>query len=168
MGAQGGRTTRPKQPQDRKRKKTPTVDIKKWKKQGKSTTQELEVPSGNICLVDRQMLDSMLSAGKIPSMLVGLVQKAIESNEEFDVMTYNWSDEELTGVFQLIDSTIVSHVKEPQVQPVPEDEKDRDPDLLYVDEVDFDDKAFIFQFVIGGTASLAKFRSESPRTVAST
>ena len=36
----------------------------------------------------------------------------------------------------------------------------RDEDTLYADEVDLNDKSFIFQFVLGGTADLERFRQE--------
>lgn len=39
--------------------------------------------------------------------------------------------------------------------------KKRDPDKVYADEVDLEDKMFIFQWAVGGTADLARFRQES-------
>jgi hypothetical protein len=41
---------------------------------------------------------------------------------------------------------------------IPEDE--RSDDILYTDEVDMDDKTFIFQYVVGGTADLESFRQQ--------
>jgi hypothetical protein len=41
---------------------------------------------------------------------------------------------------------------------IPEDE--RDPVFLYCSEVDFSDKVFIFQYAVGGSADLERFRSE--------
>lgn len=43
----------------------------------------------------------------------------------------------------------------------------RDPDVLYADQVVMDDKVFIFQWVLGGTHDLAKFRAELTRGVES-
>jgi hypothetical protein len=45
-----------------------------------------------------------------------------------------------------------------QWEVIPEDE--RDPDALYTDEVDDQDKFYIFNYVVGGTADLESFRSE--------
>jgi hypothetical protein len=39
-------------------------------------------------------------------------------------------------------------------------EDDRDPMFLYASEVDFNDKVFIFQYAVGGSADLERFRSE--------
>lgn len=41
---------------------------------------------------------------------------------------------------------------------IPEDQ--RDPEFLYCSEVDFADKVFIFQYAVGGSADLARFREE--------
>jgi hypothetical protein len=41
----------------------------------------------------------------------------------------------------------------------------RDADKTYADSIDEMDKAFIFQFVVGGTADLAQFRKEYAETV---
>jgi len=48
----------------------------------------------------------------------------------------------------------------PPVLPIPENEQNRDPELLYVDEVLDDDKVFVFQWVTGGTRDLEQFRQE--------
>ena len=46
-------------------------------------------------------------------------------------------------------------------------EGDKDDDLVYVDEVDFEDKSFIFQYVMGGTSDLERFRKEQASDVES-
>jgi hypothetical protein len=44
-------------------------------------------------------------------------------------------------------------------------EADRDPDVLYADVVDLEDKQFIFQWAVGGSADLREFRRELAKTV---
>lgn len=51
------------------------------------------------------------------------------------------------------------------VEDIPED--DRDEDLLYTDELDQDDKNFIFQYAVGGSPDLARFREATALAVAS-
>ena len=46
-------------------------------------------------------------------------------------------------------------------------EGERDPDLLYADKVDLDDKMFILNFVAGGSRDLERFRREHRAGVAS-
>ena len=45
-------------------------------------------------------------------------------------------------------------------------EDERDPDQLYADEVDMEDKNFVFQFAVGGTADVKRFRGEQSQRVA--
>lgn len=45
--------------------------------------------------------------------------------------------------------------------------EERNPDFLYAAEVDFNDKMFIFQYALGGSADLDRFREEFAESVAS-
>lgn len=45
-------------------------------------------------------------------------------------------------------------------------EGERDPDLLYADEVSLEDRVFIMNYAVGGTRDLARFRSEYGESVA--
>jgi len=86
--------------------------------------------------------------------------------------TKDKSDEELTRelmedpskirqVFEMADAVAVYCVIEPELLPAPPDDEPRDPDKLYVDEVDMDDKMYIMSVALGGAKDLEKFRSES-------
>jgi hypothetical protein len=57
-------------------------------------------------------------------------------------------------------------VIEPTVNPLPENEADRKQELLYVDEVDLDDKFYIMAFALGGTRDLEGFREATGSGVA--
>lgn len=46
-------------------------------------------------------------------------------------------------------------------------EGERDPDVLYADQVTMDDKMFIFQWALGGTHDLTQFREQLKGTVES-
>jgi hypothetical protein len=62
-----------------------------------------------------------------------------------------------------IDQIQESYVE--QWEDIPQEE--RNPDDLYTDEVDDNDKFFIFQFVVGGTRDLERFRQELSASVES-
>lgn len=47
---------------------------------------------------------------------------------------------------------------------IPQDE--RDEDVIYTDDVDLDDKSFIFNYVVGGSKDLERFRDELGDAVA--
>jgi len=74
----------------------------------------------------------------------------------------------LEGVLALTDTACIFMVMEPVVKPVPLDDdgevipfsQREKGEFLYVDEIQFEDKMFIFNWAVGGTADLEKFRQE--------
>lgn len=137
---------------------------------------ELKVPSGNVCLVRKP--DGMrvfMSKGMIPNSLMPIVQNAIAEGTKGNskpvdpakLMEEVLSDpQKLADMIGLIDAVVVDTVLEPKVAAVPENYDDRDDDVLYVDDIDMDDKMFIFQFAVGGTRDLESFRREQESTMA--
>lgn len=136
---------------------------KDWKK--KSTNRPLELPSGNTALVRAPGLQVFIEQGFIPNSLMPIVSKAIKKGKPPKMDELTVSKETLTELVQMADEVCLYCVVEPPVNPVPKDEEGntipshkRDEDTLYVDEVDMEDKMFIFQFAMGGTANLERFR----------
>jgi hypothetical protein len=162
MGAQRGQ----------RRPKKEVTTAAQWKTKGKQAKPvELELPSGNVCLVRRKPLQTFMSEGKIPNEIMDIVNSELQKNDSgkesaFNVADHNWTGEQLSAVLSVVDQMVVDQVIEPDVLAVPENDADRDPDELYIDEVDFEDKSFIFQFVIGGTSDIRRFRKESSSVVA--
>lgn len=102
---------------------------------------------------------------------------------------------QFTAMLEMIDRVVLAAVLDPRVLPAPaclrdgcgegplapvhQDkevknwhviipaDRELDVDAIYVDDVDFDDKAFIMQFAMGGTSDLERFRKESETNVAS-
>ena len=158
-----GRTTPPKP----KVSTTPT-SASAWKAKSQEGTP-LVVPSGNTCLVRAVGLQVFVRQGMIPNGLMPIVNDAIKkgqvpTDQEFDLED---NPEMIDEMMTLMDEVTVYCVVEPAVELVPVDDEGnalhyslRDPDTLYVDEVDFQDKVFIFQYAVGGTADLTKFRQE--------
>jgi len=75
--------------------------------------------------------------------------------------------ENIAAAADMLNIICVEAVIEPKVHAVPAEGEERNDELLYVDEVDLNDKAFISQFVMGGTRDLAQFRGEYEATVES-
>lgn len=155
-----------KAPAKRRSDEPEVTPIQGWKRP--AAPKPLTVPSGNVALVRRKPLEALWKQGMIPNSLLPLVQKAIKSGEKVkheDVEA--WTEEHMSDIVELIDRVVVDCVVKPKVAPVPLDDdgnevpyEDRDQDKLYVDEVDDEDKAFIYQYVTGGTDDVARFRAE--------
>jgi hypothetical protein len=155
---------------------------KSWKKA--KATMELELPSGEVCLVKRPGLPQLIAENVLPDMLTPIANKAIEkgqsgvgvSEEESQEMMANLMKQE-NGLESMLDSfsRITAHcVVEPPVafhkrkvddkwENIPEGE--RDEDILYTDDVDLEDQMFIFQFVVGGSKDLTEFRRKLGESV---
>jgi hypothetical protein len=159
--------------------KVPTT-AKAWKKANADT--DLTLPSGNICRVKRPGLPALLKMNILPDELSSIAMEAVEQGETGapDHDANNKKIAELMGkgsesIEMMVDATAriaAACILEPPVsyhrekfeggpdgdfwEEIPESK--RDPDVLYTDEVDFNDLVFIFQFVVGGSRDLEEFR----------
>lgn len=161
-----------------KKEVTPAAE---WKKPSKGV--ELEVPSGNVALVRPVGMQAFLQKGIIPNSLRDIAMEAISGKKTAPQMKMDdMSSEKIEDMLVLFDSVTCYCVIEPKVTPVPvwqnanpdgeyftNDERkvgqvvplpERDSEPLWVDEVNLDDKIFIFQFACGGTRSVEQFREE--------
>lgn len=142
-----------------------------WKKSSTVGTL-VAVPSGKTVRVRTPGMQVFLSQGVIPNGLLPLIQEAMkgaELKEESVAEDLMGDPEKLREILDLADAVSLFCFIEPKLHKVPLDDEgnptaidspDRDPNLLYVDEVDLNDKLFVFQFAVGGTASLENFRQE--------
>jgi hypothetical protein len=135
------------------------TEVNEWKKSVKSV--ELEVPSGNTCLARRVDLRKLLNAGSIPNLLMPAVREAMKG-KKFDAeeLMKDIDEDKIKQMLDLMDMIVVDCVLRPKVHPAPATEEARSDDILYVDEVDFEDKQFIFQWATGGSRDLERFRQE--------
>lgn len=152
--------------------KATTRKSKKYALGVASKKHELELPSGNVCLVTRPGVQGLIKAGLLDSLdtLTSIVQiDHIDANDPKRMaqaaQSLSQNAEKLLESMKVIDKVVCHVVVEPQVFMPPEGNEQRDPDRLYADEVDLDDKAFIFQYIVGGTRDLVKFRAELSKLV---
>ena len=138
-----------------------------WKKKS-SEGILVRVPSGNTALIRTPGIEVFLTQGVIPNALMPLVTDSMKrgaapKDEDLSAMIGN--PEMVTQIVEMANAVCVFCCLDPKVEPVPDvdeqgKEEPRDPDLLYVDEVDFNDKMYIFSVAVGGTSDLEKFREE--------
>lgn len=139
---------------------------------------ELPLPSGNVCLVRRPGLTELLASGVFPDEILGIIQESMDAavarlegrepkRTDADALNDAISDPaRLRRMMDAFDIATAYAVIEPRVlyHRTKDGEfihpADRDPEALYTDDVDDDDKIFIFNFVSGGTSDLSRFREE--------
>jgi len=135
-----------------------------FKKKSRTT---LALPSGLIVRVKKMdSLKLLMSEGEIPNNLIKYVNLAIQDgvvNEKDLAEELDLGD--LQQIQQLMDRITIECWVEPRIYPVPDDEANRIDDQLYIDEVDLEDKMFVFQWVMGGDADVERFRQEHQATM---
>lgn len=157
-----------------------------WKR--KSTATKIELPSGEVALCNRIGMKSFLEKGTIPDHLTPIVQKVIREKsflppEEAKDLANNTMI--ILETQEMLDRALCLTVVEPKVKMPPgcavcgkyQDfndkdvhnrkgdnfdheyvQEDRDDEQLYADEVDLEDKLFLFNWSVGGGTDLESFR----------
>lgn len=133
----------------------------------RSKGELLPLPSGLAVVAKRVELQSFILQGNVPNALMGVVSEALEKGQKADIPAMMGVEEgkvdldAVNDMYEVVNAIVVASVVNPKVHSVPEDEADRDDDLLYVDELDELDKMFLFQWNTGGVSDLETFRREA-------
>lgn len=141
----------------------------------KKGPKAIELPSGNRMVLKKAGLQALIASGSIPNELLGPVQseidkvkgkKKIEKPDPLDIAS-KLNPEQMNQMLKMMETVVCVCAIEPQVHPIPRDDdgdplplNDRDETKLYVDELEEEDRVFIFQYVTGGTKDLATFREQ--------
>lgn len=144
---------------------TEVSSVSSWKQKARTLT----LPSGNVVGVQNPGMKTFLVNGTIPNSLMSLAEKALQKGRPLDdseMRSIVESPEKIADMLKMVDVITMGVVTEPKVHPAPETAADRDQDKLYVDEIDDEDKLFIFQWASGGTTDLERFRAELAGTLA--
>ncbi len=145
-----------------------------WLSGGVGGMEDLEVPSGQVCLVRRPGLEGLIKAGVLHnidslSAIVGNehVKKTKKgSQNEINVNTLLKDPKALEEILYTVDKVICHCVVKPEVHVTPNDVTSRKDGVVYADMIDIQDKMYIFNFVVGGTRDLETFREGSLGAVA--
>lgn len=151
-----------------------TTSASEWKAKGLRKGKEMVLPSGFTCIAGRVNLMVFMKTGKIPNSLRGMIDQAMEGKEvsQEDILDKLLSGDEKTlktfeDMMKMADAVVVDCMIEPKVLPAPENEepmskenpKGRSDTLLHVDEMDEEDRMFVFNYAVGGTRDLETFRA---------
>jgi hypothetical protein len=141
-----------------------------WKKAGGGTP--IRVPSGNVALVKRPGLQVFLAQGRVPNSLMEFITQSLKGNKQPKMEDLELNSTAMKDMLELVDAVVIQACVDPKVVPAPVSPRGqgmidsaRDENLLYVDEVDIEDKMFIFNYAVGGTADVDSFRKELAATV---
>lgn len=133
----------------------------------------LELPSGNVCRARKPGLQKIMAEGKVPNSLQPMLQDAMSGNkgasDSVVEVVSEMDPETIADAMAFTDNVVVSCVSMPTILPLPskdewgrEVDKDgelltRNPDDLYVDELDEVDKSFILTWAFGGSSNVQEF-----------
>ncbi|MGX9924104.1 DUF7391 family protein [Streptomyces sp. NPDC002248] len=140
---------------------------KEWKK---NQSIPMELPSGNYLRIRRMSMQTLMATGKMPNRLMSIMKSAVDKGQGIDEnkLAGEAIDDPklLQDMVKFYDDLTMMMAVEPVIHPVPPTEQDRADDLLYVDEIDDEDKAFLFQYISGGVTDAESFRQQSQADLA--
>lgn len=135
--------------------------------------EDLELPSGQVCLVRRPGTQGLIAAGVLQNVdsLTRLVNekhinrvaakgRGQEAKTEIDMTSLMDDPEGMAEIVRVVDKVVIHCVLAPQVFSTPDDVTRREKGVIYADMIDLTDKMFLFQYVVGGTRDLESFRTE--------
>lgn len=150
---------------------------------------EMELPSGFIVKVRNPGgLRAFVGNGTIPNSLMLIIQKGIKKGSaaglEDEIMPDGKLDTKMMAEMnELMDTIAMNTIVDPKIAPkltqadldrynelngttFTDIEDIRSDEVLYIDELPEDDKAFIFQWIQGGTRDLEEFRRKLEQNLA--
>lgn len=144
-----------------------------WRRVPPGESEILELPSGNFVRARQPMMTKFVELGMIPNSLLTEVDAAISKHTAPSVEGILENEQQLQDVAKFMDDVFMYCVVDPAVQPVPRDldgeiipQEERSVEILYIDQIELEDKTFMFQYAVGGTRSLTRFREERVADVA--
>lgn len=117
--------------------------------------QLVKLPSGKVARLARPHLLALIKTGQIPDPLSAQVMGLFNGKNPAEIQENINAEDMLT----LINTTVRVAFIEPKVA------DDPGPDEISTNDIDFEDKMFVFWWSQGGTADLALFRREQARVV---
>lgn len=133
--------------------------------------EDLTMPSGQLALVRRPGAQNLVAAGIIHSMdsltaiAEGLIEKAEGGKQKVDAAAVMKNPEKIVEMLHVIDKVVCHVVIKPTVTMTPNDRTARKEGVIYADMIDLEDKMFIFNYAVGGTRDVERFRLESSELV---
>lgn len=135
----------------------PTLGIE-WRKPRREGVL-VPLPSGNVARIRPVALDVMIASGQIPDVLTPLAAKTLWTEVEADQIGN--VAEMATGMADLFNVVCRAAFVEPRIVDDPQAE-----DEIGIEDIDFQDKAAVFQLAIGPARQLELFRERQEAAMA--
>lgn len=143
---------------------------------------DLEVPSGQTCQVRRPGVQNLVRLGLldqtdfVTSMINEKHIKRVKGQSTINTKSLMADPESLIKAMATIDKVLCYVVVQPQLklamkvvdgkeQELPESEYE--PGVIYTSMIDLNDKMFVFQYAVGGSKDLEKFRDRIGESLSS-
>lgn len=137
-----------------------------WRKTTRG--EPLDLPSGNTALVRKPDLRQFIADGVVPDALRPIMHAAMRGDDPAEAAGEQLDSQDpevLKQFFDYVDKVALLCVVEPSVKDAPKNEdgevvpmEERDASVLYIDEVDYEDKEAIFTWAVGHHTDLESFR----------
>jgi hypothetical protein len=162
---------------------------------GQLYLHDLEVPSGQLCQVRRPGVEGLMRENVLPRIdrLTDLVDKkhvrrvreGKQISDSIDLASLAADQDQLLELLSIADRVVEAIVVQPLIlRPVVRGEHgelmldadgkeimlqpaDRQPGVVYTDYIDANDRMFIFNYAVGGSADLERFRQQSAKLIGS-
>lgn len=149
-------------------------DVTAFKKKAGFFGTPVELPSGLTVKLRAVGMRAFLDGGMVPNSLMSIISEQLDQNsgkppaDSQETMQGLMKDpEKISDLLELIDKVTIASFVQPSVHNAPAVGEPRAEDKLYVDEIDDEDKMFVFSFTVGGTRDVEQFRSEFAASVES-
>lgn len=136
---------------------------------GGAAYEDLDLPSGQLCLARKAGIQGLLEAGIIHEIdpLMGLVKqhqarvegKASPGDEDM-IMNMLKDESKVASLVHMLDRIVCHVVVKPHVEMAPNDITRRKDGVIYTDMVDFTDKLYIMTWTVGGAETVMGFREQ--------
>jgi len=130
--------------------------VSAWAKQG----TVVKLPSGKAMRIKKTGIMDLAHDGLVPNALMSIIMTSVQKGQQPKVEDILSDKIELSAMFEMMDNAVIKMALEPQVHPLPEEGKERRSDRLYIDQIDEEDKMFLWHIATGGTADVEQFRKQ--------
>lgn len=124
------------------------------KREERNKTEKVELPSGVVFEMKRPDVVKLLREGQIPAEIAVSIQMAVKEQGNSKLTGQQFKD-----YLTMVESVVVAACVNPQIVKREVTEEDYEKGIISIDDLEMQDKEFIFAYADRGTKDLKSFRS---------